>query len=501
MSLAEKSIVALGWAYVGIAFKAGAQLVIQISLARILGPQSFGEYSALMIFVTIGWLIADFGFGAALVQRKTLTNDDIGLAVGAVLVLGSLIAAALYLVSPTLGDLFGNARLVPMLKAASVLIWLQALSNISMSLLRRNLDMRKYQLIQQGSYVGGFGVVSLCLALYGAGAWSLLGGYAAQVISCLVLGYAATRHPLKPRFRGDPAFIRFGLQVAITNMVNWVVENVDRLLVGRIWGVIPLGLYTVSLNLTRAPVSMVASAVQSVAFAATSRGQENTSGAGVAYRLMVILLSCLLLPSFMIIALHSEWIVATVYGDSWMDAVPYLRAFAVASPFIALAAVTGSMLWGLGGVGGELRVQLIVATALVTLFCLAADAPLSTAVWIIPFVYMLRFALLSATFCKITAMPISQGMRALLPSLVIAGVGVATVATVQLAVISWPINMKDLVSLTLSLVTTATAARVVFPRMLDSEIRALIASLIPHSKMVKAVSKIAGLRFQEKTVA
>jgi O-antigen/teichoic acid export membrane protein len=412
-----------------------------------------------------------------------------------VLVLGSLIAALLYMASPAIGHLFGNARLTPMLKAASVLIWLQALSNISMSMLRRNLDMRRYQLIQQGTYVGGFGVVSLCLALYGAGAWSLLGGYAAQVISCLTLGYAATRHTLKPRFHGEPTFIRFGLQVAATNMVNWIVENVDRLLVGRIWGVTPLGLYTVSLNLTRAPVSMVASAVQSVAFAATSRGQDNTDGAGVAYRLMVILLSCLLLPGFMIIAFHSEWIISMVYGESWMDAAPYLRAFAVASPFIALAAVTGSMLWGLGGVGGELRVQLVVATALVALFCLAAD--LSVAVWIIPTVYLLRFALLSVTFCKATAMRASQGLRCILPSVFIGGIALLTAAGTHVVLDSWPAKTKELVSLALSLLSITAATRVLFPRMLDSNVKTLIEALSRHSKMIRVVSKIAGLRLQE----
>lgn len=501
MSLAERSIVALGWAYIGVAFKAGAQLVIQISLARILGPQSFGEYSALMIFVTIGWLIADFGFGAALVQRKVLTDDDVGLAVGAVLLLGSLIAIALYTASPWIGGLFGNSRLTPMLKAASILIWLQAFSNISMSLLRRKLDMRKYQLIQQGTYVLGFGGVSLCLALYGAGAWSLLGGYAAQVVSCLVLGYAATRHTLIPRFRGEPAFVRFGLQVAVTNMVNWVVENVDRLLVGRIWGVTPLGLYTVSLNLTRAPVSMVASAVQSVAFAATARGQDNKAGAGIAYRLMVALLSCILLPGFFIVAFHSELIVATVYGGSWDEAAPYLRAFAVASPFIALAAVTGSMLWGLGGVSGELRVQIFVAATLVCLFCIASGMPLSIAVWIIPVVYILRFMLLSFTFCKTTSMSTMQGIQSLKPSLVIGAIGLSTAFGAQLFVASWLTpHTKDWISLILSLVAIVMATKVVFPRMLDQEVMALIESLSHHSKIIRIIGKVIGLRFQEKTM-
>ena len=49
--LARRSLTALLWSNVGGGGKAIAQLLIQIVLARMLGPEVFGQYSAVLVML------------------------------------------------------------------------------------------------------------------------------------------------------------------------------------------------------------------------------------------------------------------------------------------------------------------------------------------------------------------------------------------------------------------------------------------------------------------
>src|SRR3954447_7843179 len=68
---------ALKWNYFGNAARGLAQFVIGILLARLLGPEPFGIVAVAWIILGVGNLFADLGFGAALVQRASLSTSDL----------------------------------------------------------------------------------------------------------------------------------------------------------------------------------------------------------------------------------------------------------------------------------------------------------------------------------------------------------------------------------------------------------------------------------------
>eukprot|EP01031_Cornospumella_fuschlensis_P011525 gene11525-14078_t len=67
--------------------------------------------------------------------------------------------------APLLAWQLNDAAYTDLMRACGVLIPLQALSNIPMSLLRRNLDMKRQQMLNVGGYLVGVGVIGMALAL------------------------------------------------------------------------------------------------------------------------------------------------------------------------------------------------------------------------------------------------------------------------------------------------------------------------------------------------
>jgi O-antigen/teichoic acid export membrane protein len=396
--IAKRSVAALGWSYLGAFGRVLAQLVIQVLLARLLGPLAFGQAMAAMIVLGFGWLVSDAGFGSALVQRSEVSERDISYALACILLVSTPVAAVFALTAHPIALLLGDAQLAPLIIACAALIPLQALSNLPMSLLRRNLQMKRLQVIQLGGYILSYGGVGLLLAWLGFGAWSLVGAFAAQGITNLVCAYASVRHTLRPRLSGDSALRRFGLRVMATNIANWGIDNLDRLIVSRQWGAASLGEYSAASNLSRAPASLLVSSVQSVVFASASKLQAEPERLTRGFLAVLGLISLLTFPTFTFLALHADLVVHTLYGSRWEGAGPLFAAFCVGLPFYAMLSVTGPVLWAVNAVGSELRVQLFSGACLVAGLWLLSGQPLSKAVWIIPVLYAMRVAMVYAAF-------------------------------------------------------------------------------------------------------
>lgn len=425
-ALARRSLSALAWNLAGGGGKVILQLIIQIALARMLGPAAFGQYSAVLIVLGIGWLLADGGFGSALIQKERIEDDDVRLALGWILLLSLVMALAVAAAAPAIAGQFGDPLLTDMFRAVGVLIFLQGLSNISTSLLRRDLEMKRVQIIHLASYLVGFGVVAIALAALGMGAWSLVVGFGVQTAITLVASAAAVRHSWRPRWRGDGKLGRYGFKVVLTNIANWAIENLDRFMVGRFWGVGGLGYYAVAFNLSRAPVGVLITSLQSVAFSSASRVQHDDEATRQGFVATLSVLALVMFPAFALVGVEAGAVMDLVYGDQWAAAAPLLAAFAAATPAYALGALTGPLLWARDSVEKEFYSQVAIAAALLGGFFLLRHLPLAEAVWLVPAIYLLRFIMLFVALDRLLTVGWGRLAAAVVPGVALAAVAVGT---------------------------------------------------------------------------
>src|SRR5438874_7533987 len=66
----------LAWKGLSQAFNQGSRIVVAVILARLLGTHDYGLAAMALVFSSLVLVFSDLALGAALVQRRTLTEDD-----------------------------------------------------------------------------------------------------------------------------------------------------------------------------------------------------------------------------------------------------------------------------------------------------------------------------------------------------------------------------------------------------------------------------------------
>ena len=393
-TLYDQAGYALKWNYVGVAVKSFSSLAVGIVLARLLGPKPFGLVAVAALIIGFGNLLADFGFGAAIVQREDVTEEDLRFVFLFQMLSGVALGGACFLGAGLIARLFRNSEVAPVIRALSLVFPLQAFGQTAINLLRRKLAFRALQAAQVSGHLT-YLVAGVALALLGYGVWALVAAQLVQVALTSIIAFALAPHSLKVSFRINRPIVQFGTKVLGSNIANWAIGNLDNAFVGRVFGAVPLGLYSRAFQLTSAPTSAIMPGLQSVLFAASSRAQGRVDALRRAYLASFSVVAVVTVPLFAAVAAIPTTVILALYGPKWVGSVPMLVPLALAMPLFALLCVAGPLLWGIGKVGRELRVQLVTAMLAVVVFSAACRFSVVLLAWGVLGVYAFRLALLT----------------------------------------------------------------------------------------------------------
>lgn len=490
--LAQRSLAAVKWSYLGVVARVGAQLFAQIMLARLLGPETFGIFAAVLLVVSVGSLFVESGVGPVLIQSRDLNDSDRSAAVSAVLINAMLVSVVVILTADLLAGFFSEPELALLL----VWIWpaflLHGLSIVPMALLRRDLDFKSIQLIQVLGYSIGFLIVGVSAAWLGAGIWSLVAAWLTQVSVVAVL--ANMRRPSSPSFRtGVNVFWLhpFGVRVLLTNLVNWFIENIDNLIVGRFFGSAALGLYSVAYNFVRNPTNHLVSSLQAVLFPASARTQDDDSRLARAYLTAVAGIALVAFPVFFTVAAVSESVTLAVFGVRWAGAAAILVPLSLAMPLHAMMAVAGPVLLGKGIAGIELKVQALTAVFLAIALYFASSYGVVAVGWAVLAVYFLRCVVMTGALVGAVGLPIASVFAAIRGALALAVVVALVVAFADAALTSLTPLQRTLSDIAIATFVLIVAS-VAFPKFFVAhEVRTLIARILAGRPAILAWAPVA----------
>jgi lipopolysaccharide exporter len=429
-SLAKLGLSALKWNYLGAIARVISQLLVGIVLARLLGPEAFGMFGAALFVIGLGLILGELGVSSALVQKKNVDTHDLRVAFTWLMLAGVVLASLTMVAAPLIAALFNDPRLTPIVRATALALVFQSFGYVSQGMLSRALDMRSLQVAQIISYLAGFLIVGVGAALLGAGAWSLVAAFLSQTFINSVLTYRRVPHPVRPLLRADTSHLRsFGGRVVATNIANWTIENMDILLVGRLFGMAPLGLYSVAYKLVRKPTDYLVIALQTVMFPASTRIQDDDARQRRAFLTTISAIMLAAGPVFAGVGAVSSTVVEALYGSAWLAAAPLLLPLALAMPLHAVMGMVGPILWGRGMVGKEFKVQFCIAVVFVLVLLVLTRVSVVAVAWGVLLVYGLRAIAMISVLAALIGLTWKEIALALRGGLVLA----AFVATVLLA--------------------------------------------------------------------
>ncbi len=395
-ALRSRAVRAVAWGYGGSFARMGVQIGAQAVLARLLGPEEFGVFAALMLVIGVSVLASDL-VSAPIIQAPALDDNMLRFACAVQWAGASGIALL------SLGTLPLFERAFP---AVSGLGWSMAMvaagifitgwGGVSLSLLRRGLRYREIQLAQLAGYVAGYALIAVPLAFAGMHTHHVLVfAWLSQAFISSVLQYIWARHSLVAsfRFEGWRSFMRYGGEISIGNVANWVSTSIDRLLVARHAAPMEIGYYNTMLNLMSTPVNQLSSSLNTVAFsvAAQSGSEERRQGTLVYLNITTLLFGLL----YAVFAAAPELWVGLLYGARWLDAAPYLPPFCMAAVAFGLSAASGAMLTSTGRGASSAVSQLATVALLAIAVWWLVERSVLWAAWGVAVVYLLRALLMA----------------------------------------------------------------------------------------------------------
>lgn len=492
-SLSELSLQAIKWSYFGVFARILAQVGIQIILARLLGPDVFGLFAMAALMVGLGIVVVGLGLGSALIQKKEITDNDIRQTFTWSVLSGLGMTLLTVWLARDFANFFKDYRLENVLYGLTPVFMLLSLSIVPQALLRRELSYKIAQSIEIVSYLFGFLLVGVSCALLGAGIWSLVAAWLAQLASSVLLLLIVRRHSMRPLLRGHYGLCRFGSRVLCTNMANLAIENMDNLMVGKLLGATPLGLYSLAYTFVRTPANHLVLTLQNILFSASSRAQDNRSGLERACLTVTAAVSLIATPVFAGVAAVPHTLVEAFFGTAWMAAAPVLQALSIAMILHASMAVTGPVLAGKGAASAELKVQFWVALILLIAIAVTARYSIEAVAWVVCAVYALRLAGMILMLARHVQIPARSFLRALRGGIIVA-------VPVVIALLIADATLHDIAPLPRLLINILVAAvvylgmlRLFQAQVIALELRTVLLTWAERSAYIKKGCRILGM--------
>lgn len=369
LGLAVKKGVAWGFTARGVTIL--VNLAASVVLARLLQPEDFGIFGLAMIFIGIASRFGNLGFGLALIQKKELRDEHVSSIFVVHLLLFTLIAGIIVSVAPFVGAYFDSSLVGRALRAMAWIFIAHAFSSIARVILQRRMDFKSPALSNIVDHVAGT-VISITLAWFGYGVWSLVYGHiGGSLLSTLVL---MVRARWRPVFRYNHAAMRelfsFGINIFVKNLLIYGSDKVDYFIIGKQLGPAALGFYEKAFNIMDLGIKELSTKIGAgVLFPALSRIQDDQERLRSAYRKIILSLTLICFPFFFGLFLVAPSAIYVLFGEKWMASVVPLQILCLAGLFRTHLHVTGTVINAMGRVAPEVRIR-AVAFILLTMGCL-----------------------------------------------------------------------------------------------------------------------------------
>jgi O-antigen/teichoic acid export membrane protein len=318
----------------------GIQVASTVILARLLTPEDYGAVAMVAALTGFVSLFRDFGLSGAIVQSPSISKDQINALFWINAALGTLVMLAMMASAPLVASFYHRPELKLVTVGLSLTSFFNSLGTQHGALLHRQMRFKTLAYINLPALLAGF-VAAVIVALSGGKYWALVANQVVAAIWCTAgLWIAAGFLPRRPRRgTGVRQFLRFGANILGFDLVFYVRDHVDQILVGRAWGAQQLGLYNRALTLLALPLANLRQPLNKVAFPAMSRLADNPERYRSYYIKYSSLLASVTMPLVAILYACSEYVIRLFLGAQWVGAAVLFKILALAGFVSAVASL------------------------------------------------------------------------------------------------------------------------------------------------------------------
>lgn len=313
------------------------QFVINLVLARMLTPDDFGCIGMILIFVAVSQVLIDGGFGSALIQKREPTETDYSTTFYWNILLSVALYAIIYGIAPAVARFFDIAPLEELLRVIGLVIVINSFSLVQRTILRKKLDFRHIAITDIVAYMMA-AMVAIYIAHRGLGAWSLVGMQLTNALMTALIFWFVSRW--RPSFSFSWQSLRslfsYGGFLLVASIMQDICTHIQGVVIGRRFSAADTGLYTQAKKMDEVASMTLPAVFCQVLFPLYSEKQNNLEELQQMLRRNNQTIAFIIFPLMMLLMVIAEPVFRLLYGQKWIDAVPYFQILCIGGFFSAL---------------------------------------------------------------------------------------------------------------------------------------------------------------------
>ncbi len=299
-------------------------------MARLLTPTDFGTIGMLTFFLAITQTFVDSGFGAALIQKKEIDYKDINTVFYINMGLSLLMYCILFICAPLIADFYDTEIVCPLLRVMGLVLLIQGVTLIQQIQFQKEMNFKTLSICNfSGSVI--LAIVGIVAALLDCGVWSFVIRALAGAIATSLLLWVASKWRPQLCFNIDSfrQLFNFGGFILLSSLCITVSNNIQSLIIGKLFTPSMLGNFTQARTLRNIPADSIQQVMGQVLYPEFSRFQDNNAAINDKLNKCVYILSYVVVPMMLLCVLIAKPLILFFFGTRWIDAVPYFQILCI----------------------------------------------------------------------------------------------------------------------------------------------------------------------------
>lgn len=330
------------------------QMAATVVLARLVSPQQYGLVAMVLALIGVGDALMNLGLSQATVQRRDIDNGHVNFFFWLQGFVGLGLTVGCALLAEPIASFYGQPALVPVTLVLGTSFLLNGVAAQHQALLSRQMRFGALALIDVVGLGAGV-VLAVAMAVTGAGVWALVALNLSVPMCRLVLSWRASGwRPGPPRRApGVAGMVKFGVNLTVTNILDYSAQNLDNVLIGRFYGAQSLGLYSRAYGLLLLPLRQVTAPLARVAVPVLSYLQDQPQRYRRFFMVALSSVAYVSLPLICLLSALSREVVGVMLGPEWRGAASTFQILAIGGLMVSLRSANGWLFVSSGRTGQQ----------------------------------------------------------------------------------------------------------------------------------------------------
>lgn len=339
-SLKQQTILGMVWSSIGKFGTLGITFISNLVLARLLMPSDFGYIGMLYIFLAISQVFISGGLGSALIQKKEATHIDYTTVFYWNLVFSFFFVVLLFFTAQSIADFYKMPLLKNILRVQSIGLLISSFSIVQSTQLQKNLRFKELSIRSIiASLVGT--IVAIVMALNDFGVWSLVySSLISGVVNVILLWNMSS---WRPTFEFSTTSLKelfgFGGFILFSNLINTFSNNIQGLIIGKVFSIQDVGYYTQARKLEEIPSVSFSSIFGQVAYPVFSKVQNDINKLRYVLKQITRQTASVVFPIMILLIIVAKPLITILYTAKWSDSIPYFQILCAGGIAISLQSI------------------------------------------------------------------------------------------------------------------------------------------------------------------